>query len=227
LAERRRAEQTLELVVQEKIGLLKEVHHRVKNNLQVIISLLRLEGGRSNHADTKVAFAEMTGRIRSMALLHESLYHTGTFASVDVGEYLDRLTDQIFRAHVVHPGMVQRRSHVGSVQVGMDQAINCGLLVNELISNSLKHGFANECQGVVSVELQPDESGDKWCLKVSDTGVGLPPDFEERRKTSLGLRLVKDLSEQMGGTLTVTSEPGAGVQFKVVFSIKNPGKACS
>lgn len=220
----KRSEENLHSLLQEKTALLNEVHHRVKNNLQVITSLLRLEAGRSAQQDTKEVLREMQGRIRSMALLHESLYRSGIFASVDLGAYIRQLATQAFRAQASRCGAVRLQLDLSPVQVTMDQATPCGLLVNELISNCFKHAFPHEGSGEVRVELQPlSATGDGPCqalLRVSDTGVGLSADFEARRGQSLGLQLVGDLARQMGGI--VQTGPGPGAAFTVIFTVDEP-----
>lgn len=206
---------SLQRALSEKVGLLNEVHHRVKNNLQVIASLLRLEANRSVQVETKSVLGEMQGRIRSMALLHESLYRTGTFASVELGTYLKRLCLQAFRSGTQQTDGVRLVTDLAEVQVTMDQATPCGLLVNELISNCMKHGFPQGRTGEVRVTLMPME--DRQCrLSVSDNGVGLPTDFESRRNDSLGLQLVTDLAQQLGARLVIG--PGPGASFTVIFT---------
>jgi PAS domain S-box-containing protein len=224
ITERKQAEAALESSLREKVALLNEVHHRVKNNLQVITSLLRMEARRSEHPTTKIVLDEMRKRILSMALLHESLYRTGTFASVDLGAYLKELASQSFRASVVRLGSVRLQLEMTSVQIEMDQALPCGLLVNELISNSLKHGFPGGRSGEVRVELQPVDGGPQVRLRVGDTGVGLPVDFEAKRGMSLGLQLVSDLVRQIDGRLEIGPGPGAvfGVTFTPKHSKPNP-----
>jgi two-component sensor histidine kinase/PAS domain-containing protein len=222
ITERKANELALQASLNDKVGLLNEVHHRVKNNLQVITSLLRLEANRSAHAGTKAVLADMQGRIRSMALLHESLYRTGTFASVELGAYLKQLCTQAFRASALQNDGVQLVLDLGAVQVSLDLATPCGLLVNELVSNCLKHGFPGGRTGEVRVALAPvvaaPEAVDahQWALSVRDNGVGLSADFETQRTTSLGLQLVSDLALQLGGTLEVG--PGPGAAFTVVFT---------
>ncbi len=212
---RKQVEALVQASLQEKEALLKEVHHRVKNNLQVIASLLRLEAGRSGQPDTKAVLKEMQGRIRSMALLHETLYRSGVFATIDLGAYLGQISTQSFRTLGSTSGAVQLRLELAPVAVEMDQALPCGLLVNELVSNCFKHGFPDGRTGEVRVELQPVPGGPQWRLRVSDTGVGLPADFADRRDQSLGLQLVSDLAEQIEGTLTVG--PGPEAVFTVTF----------
>jgi PAS domain S-box-containing protein len=220
ITERRRVHQALETSLKEKVALLNEVHHRVKNNLQVITSLLRLEAGRSNQPDTKLVLKEMKGRIRAMALLHETLYRSGNFAAVDLGGYLKQLATQAFRAQ--SNGLVRLNLQLDPVQVSMDLATPCGLLVNELISNGLKHAFPPGRTGELLIELraQPSNRNEppKWRLQVRDNGIGLPADFDERREHSLGLQLVSDLVQQIGGKLVFASEAGTGTTFSVAFA---------
>ena len=219
---RKQAEEALRASLQEKEALLKEVHHRVKNNLQVVTSLLRLESGRSAQPDTKSVLGDMQGRIRSMALLHESLYRAGTFAAVDLGTYLRQIATQGFRTLVTTPGTIQLKLDLASLAVELDQAMPCGLLVNELVTNSLKHGFPGGRTGEVRVELLAIDGGPRGVsLRVSDTGVGMPADFEAKRDHSLGLQLVADLTRQLGGKLEIgAGEPGAGTgaSFTVSFT---------
>ena len=216
ITERKQAEQALQSSLRDKEALLSEVHHRVKNNLQVVTSLLRLEAGRNAHPQTRSVLGDMQGRIHSMALLHESLYRSGTFASIDLGGYLRQLSSQSFRALAVAPGAIQLQLDLASVQVEMDQALPCGLLVNELLSNCLKHGFPDGRSGEVRVELHALDAGRQLRLRVSDTGVGLPEDFESRRSHSLGLQLVSDLAGQLQGTLEIG--PGPAAEFTITFS---------
>lgn len=217
ISERKRIEHELHSSLQEKTSLLNEVHHRVKNNLQVITSLLRLEAGRSSEPDTQVVLNDMQGRIRSMALLHESLYRTGIFASINLGAYLGDLATQAFRAQAVGSGAIRLQLNLAEVQVSIDQAMPCGLLVNELISNCFKHGFTDGRGGEVRVALHYIEGANQIQVQVSDTGCGLPADFEERRDDSLGMQLATDLAGQLGGRLIIGEGPGA--KFGVTFTV--------
>jgi PAS domain S-box-containing protein len=206
--------------LREKTSLLNEVHHRVKNNLQVITSLLRLESGRSNQENTKAVLNEMQGRIRSMALLHETLYRSGIFASADLAHYLKELATQAFRSHLSSNGAAVRLElDLHSVSVSMDQATPCGLIVNELISNCLKHAFPDGRSGVVKISLLPMPEANVVAMLVSDDGIGLPSDFAKRREQSLGVQLVEDLVTQIGGELKIESDRGS--VFKILFSHKN------
>jgi two-component sensor histidine kinase/response regulator of citrate/malate metabolism len=219
ITERKKIELALNKTLIEKEALLKEVHHRVKNNLQVISSLLNLESNRSQQIATTTVLQDMQSRIRTMALLHESLYRSSTFSSLDLGAYLKQLSTQVFRAMCLQTDTVCLKLDLASVTIGMDQATPCGLLVNELISNSLKHGFPEGHGGEIQVQLQQIEGTDQVRLKLSDTGIGLPADFEEKRQHSLGLQLAFDLAKQVGGELAISSTPQ--LSFEVVFTIKN------
>ncbi|QDL52979.1 PAS domain-containing protein [Rhodoferax aquaticus] len=225
------SEEALRTSLKEKDALLKEVHHRVKNNLQVITSLLRMEARRSAVPESVHVLKDMQGRIQSMALLHESLYRTGTFASVDLGAYLGRIATQALQSHQTGDSVAKLSLHMGSVGVGMDQAMACGLLVNELVSNCSKHAFPPDFALTKGAEVRVDlipvnaatvDADAMWCLRVSDNGAGLPADFEERRKRSLGLQLVSDLTQQAGGILDIGNHAAGGAAFAITFKAQAP-----
>ncbi len=220
LTERKIAEAKLQNSLVEKDALLKEVHHRVKNNLQVITSLLRLEEARQQQPGTISVLKNMQGRIHSMALLHESLYRSGVFAAADLGLYLEQLINHSLRALSEKPELIKLRLELANISVSLDQAIPCGLLVNELISNCLKHAFPNGRAGEIKVELQPVAGSPHVRLCVSDDGVGLPADFDSRRAQSLGLQLVYGLAQQLGSKLEIGSGPMA--VFTVSFPVAAP-----
>jgi two-component sensor histidine kinase/PAS domain-containing protein len=224
ISQRKIGQHKLQVALASQQALLKEVHHRVKNNLQVISSLLRLEAGRSSHAPTREVLADMQARIRSMALLHESVYRAGTFASLDLAAYLKQVATQAWRSLQAPGAGVDLRLELDAVQVGLDQATPCGLLLTELLSNALKHGFAAGGSGEVRVTLrrEPGAAADLWCLRVSDTGVGLPADFDARQPLSLGLQLVDSLAQQMGGSLVVGPASETGASFAIRFAALQP-----
>jgi len=213
---RKKAEDALRVSLEEKEALLREVHHRVKNNLQVIVSLLRMEGGRNVDSGTKCVLKEMQARVQSMALLHELLYSAGSFAAVDLGEYIRHVVTHIFRAVVTKTGLIELRLELASVSVKMDQALPCGLLVNELLSNCFKHAFPNDRSGEIRVAVSYDPAKSLVCLSVRDDGIGLPMDFNPVTGKTLGLQLVSDLTRQLNGELVVSTERGA--EFAVTFA---------
>lgn len=222
VTEGKEAEARMRASLREKEALLREVHHRVKNNLQVIASLLRLEQSRTAEPGTRSVLTDMRGRIRSMALLHETLYRTGVFAEVDLASYLRGLVSQLFRSHNEKPAQIHLVLDLAAVNVGIDQAIPCGLIVNELVTNSLKHGFIQDQEGEVRVVLRRESDG-QVRLEVSDTGVGLAADFETKRGNSLGLQLVADLARQLRGRLDIDAGPAA--RFTVMFQADAPTSA--
>ena len=220
VTDRQEGEAALRRALAEQSVLLKEVHHRVKNNLQIMHSLLRLEGGRSVLPETTTVLREMRGRIQSMALLHEAIYRSNSFAGVDLGGYLRQVATQSLRALQTQASAVQLELDLASTRLGLDQALPCGLIVNELISNSLKHGFPGGRGGAIQVTLQLQGCGAALQLCVSDSGTGLPTDFEARCGQGLGLQLVADLAAQLGGRLDIGPAPAA--VFSVTFELTGP-----
>ena len=225
ISARRQAEDALRKSLREKEALLREVHHRVKNNLQVVHSLLRLESGRARDQAAKSVLHDMQTRVKSMALLHESLYRAHSFAAVELGAYLQQVGTQVMRAAAIQPGAVRLAFDLAPAQVTLDQAAPCGLLVNELVSNALKHGFPDGRRGEIRLELQPTRDGIRLRLRVSDNGTGLPADFDLRRSQSLGLQLVSDLCQQLGATLDIGPLPQA--VFTLEFTPDRPAAADS
>ncbi len=219
LQSHKRAEAAVRESLREKEELLKEIHHRVKNNLQIVSSLLRLQASRIDNPVAKHALQNMQNRVRSMSLIHEHLYRSDNMARVDLSAYLKSLCQQLVRTLTANPGDVQLVLDLAPVELEIDQAIPCGLLVNELVANALKHAFPEGSRtGELRVELRPVEGGQGWRLRVADNGVGLPEDFaltSLSHLSSLGLQLVTDLTRQIGGKLEIGSGPGA--VFEVVF----------
>lgn len=214
------ANNQLRSLVFEKEALLREVHHRVKNNLQVIMSLLRLEAERAGQPTTIQVLREMQGRIFAMASLHESLYRSDQLDRVDLSDYIRRVCTQLFQSASIAPSAVRLLFDLEPVYLELHQAIPCGLLVNELVSNSLKHGFPDGRTGEIRVELHAADDGTLQ-LAVSDSGVGLPADFDSRRNGSLGLQLVADLARQLNGVLEVDAGPGAAFSLAFIPVLAN------
>ena len=218
ITERRQAEEWVKTSLLEKESLLKEIHHRVKNNLQIISSLLRLQSDKIDNPVARAALRDMQNRVHSMALVHESLYGSEIFASVDLAAYLRQLCHQLCRALVATPGRIRLHMDMAPVRLNIDQAIPCGLLVNELVSNAFKHAFPEDRSGELRVELQAPANGRGCLLRVSDDGVGLPPDLDLEHLGSLGLKLVTDLVRQIGGRLEIGPGPGAVFEIEFVVS---------
>jgi PAS domain S-box-containing protein len=211
----REAEEGLRSALKEKEILLREVHHRVKNNMQVISSLLRLQASQVADEATRALFKESQDRITSMAIIHEELYRSPDMSTVDMRAYVKNLGRTLCDTYGVRPDRVALKHQVEDVSIAIDTAIPCGLILNELISNALKHAFPDGRRGEVNVSLHGDGEG-AIVLDVSDNGVGLPPGFDIHESESMGLRLVTMLAEmQLEGRVTVEGQGGA--RFKVVF----------
>lgn len=215
ITEQKQVEARLRQTLGEKELLVKEVHHRVKNNLQVISSLLSMQIDLLEDEDSIQALRESQHRISSMALIHERLYSHGNIADVDFAEYTETLVQELFHAYGKQAQHIYKSLDLAPVPLNIEKAIPCGLILNELVTNALKHAFPSG-RGTLSVTLksQPNE---RISLCVSDSGIGLPEDLNLRDSKSLGLPLVEVLARQLGGVLHVQSKPGA--TFTVEFPI--------
>src|SRR5680860_477298 len=208
--ERARAEEQMRASLAEKEVLLKEIHHRVKNNMQVISSMLNLQMGRIQNPRTREMFRDAQNRIKSMGLIHERLYQQHTLARVEFADYLRQLVGHLLRSY--RTGAVTLDLKADDVSLDIDSAVPCGLIVNELVTNALKHAFANGRAGVLTVTLRAADAGaedDRARLMIADDGPGIPAGFDLRTATSLGLQLVVDLTEQIGGSIEWKSANGA------------------
>jgi two-component system, sensor histidine kinase PdtaS len=219
ITQRKQAEQQIKASLQEKEVLLKEIHHRVKNNLQVICSLLNLQSGYIRDAEALALFRESESRIRSMAMIHEKLYQNESLSRVDFAEYLASFSSLLFTTYVSNPTAVRLATRLDPVFLDIDTAVPLGLIVNELVSNSLKYAYPEGRSGIVELTLRagPD---DQYTLSVRDQGVGLPTGFDVNKTGTLGLHLVNILSAQLGAALSVESN-GDGTVFELTSKI-NP-----
>jgi two-component sensor histidine kinase len=215
IAERKRAEEQIKASLKEKEVLLKEIHHRVKNNLQAISSLLYLQSKGVKDKEALEMFQDGQNRVRSMALIHERLYQSKDVARVDFAEYVRNLANYLFCSYGVHSNVIQLKVNVEDVFLGIDTAIPCGLITNELISNSLKHAFPGGRGGEIRIELCADNDR-QLNLMVSDNGVGFPNDLDFRETESLGLQLVNTLVEQLEGTVEL--DRSGGTAFEITFT---------
>lgn len=211
VTERKRAENEAR---QAREMYLKELHHRVKNNLQVISSLLFLQSTYTVDPATLEILKESQSRVKSIALIHEKLYRSPELTKIDFAEYVRDLVTDLFRTYGVNQGAVAVRMQVESMSLEIDTAIPCGLIINELVSNVLKHAFPAGRTGHVAIELSP-VAPKEYVLTIHDDGVGLPKGYDWRTSTSLGLKLVVDLTRQLDGKLDVGVENGT--TFRVKF----------
>jgi len=196
----------LERRVQEKDLMLSEIHHRVKNSLQVVSSLLRLEAARIQDPLIGDMLQTTQNRIRSMALIHQTLYQSRDFARVDFHAFLQSFLPTLVQSYSIHPERISLAFHVAEVCLPIDAAIPCGLIVNELISNALKHAFPNGGTGTISIEFK-QQSDNHASLTVEDDGIGIPEDFVLEDSETLGIQLVYMLAGQLGGSVQVESKP--------------------
>jgi two-component sensor histidine kinase len=201
----------VEASLQEKEAMLQEIHHRVKNNLQIISSLLNLQSQQIEDERMLTVFADSRDRVQSMAIVHETLYHSPNLDRVDLGEYIRSLTSYLMRAHRGSTGRVSLKLDVADVSLGVDSAIPCGLIINELVSNALKHAFPEGSESEIYVGLHVEQP--RLILEVRDNGVGLPSDIDVHDPRSLGLQLVNTLVQQLEGTLQADSRQGTTFRF--------------
>lgn len=203
----------LEQALEEKDMLMKEIYHRVKNNLMVISSLLNLQSRYIKDEEARGIFKESQERAHSMALIHERLYRSTDLKHIDYGDYIRTLTRDLFRTYVADPSRINLELEVEDVMIDINTAIPLGLIINELVSNSMKHAFPGDETGKITVKFSEDD--DICTLEVSDNGVGFPPELELGKTDSLGLQLVTSLTQQIGGELELERSPGT--TFRITF----------
>ncbi len=231
ISERKEAENQLQRSLEEKEILLKEVHHRVKNNLQVISSILNLQSSFSWDQATLDILKESQNRVRTMSFVHESLYRTKNFSSIELADYIKTLTQNLFHSYQIEPGKITLDLDIDeSIYLNLDRAIPCGLIINELVSNALKYAFPNDRKGTVRIAMHrcqtatPEQEGtvpdgeerqetvssrpEKLELLIEDEGVGLPDQIRDGKKETLGLQLVESLCDQLDGSLTIHNKNG-------------------
>jgi PAS domain S-box-containing protein len=214
LTELRRTEETLKASLAEKEVLLKEIHHRVKNNMQVISSLVDLQADDAKDPAMRSIFQDVIYRVRSMALVHEKLYQSTDLARIDFADYAQSLLGYLWQAQGAENG-IQLGFKMESVFLPVNAAVPCGLILNELFSNALKHAFIGRDRGKVTVSL--NNQGEKVCLGVRDNGTGMPPEIDWKKARSLGLRLVQMLARQLNATVEVVNM--RGTEFMITFEV--------
>ena len=212
------SELRLRALLAEKEVLLKEIHHRVKNNLQVVMSLLRLQSRQIADVQAMSALRDSRQRVEVMALVHELLYRTNNVARINAEPYFRQLGSQLIRIYEMKPDQITVTVTATGLHLSLDQAMPCGLIISELLSNSLKSAFPDGQRGVIGITLHAT-SPDMLTLKVWDTGVGLAPTAELARPLSLGMTLVQDLARQLHGTAVTTSE--SGVTTTITFPLRD------
>ena len=198
-------------LLNQRETMLREIHHRVKNNMQVMSSLLSLQSRTASNPEISRILEEDQNRIQSMALLHEILYQSEDLATVDFAKYVRRMAEHLFRSYGVDQRRIRLRAELETVGLELDDAMPCALLISEVISNSLKHAFPDGRQGEVAILWQRHPAS--VSLVLSDNGVGMPGDIDWASSRSLGLRLVRALAEQLRAGLEVRSHGGTEVRL--------------
>ena len=223
IAQRRHAEEAARHAREKEI-LLQEIHHRVKNNLQIITSLLRMQSRAVQDPALSEALRECQNRVASMALIHDKLYRARDLARVSFGEYVRDLTNNILTSYALPARSVRVRLDIDDLSLSLDCAVPCGLILNELMSNCLKHAFPVGHSGTVYIGLHA-EGEEELCLVVRDDGVGLPADVDLGRTSSLGWRLIRALVEQLGGVVRCQTTGGTSVEIRFARQNAPPDEA--
>lgn len=213
ITERKRAEEEVKASLHEKEVLLKEVHHRVKNNLQVISSILNLQSSYVKDEGTLEILRESQNRIKSMSFIHENLYQTSDLSEIDFSDYVSNLSTNLLHSYQIHQGRVKLVQDVEQVMLNLDQAIPCGLILNEIVTNAFKYAFPDKREGEVRIVLREIEG--MITLTMGDNGIGLPEGFDYENSETLGLQLVTILTDQLSATMDI--ELSAGTNYTLAF----------
>jgi PAS domain S-box-containing protein len=214
ITERKVMEEQIIRSLEEKEMLLKEIHHRVKNNLQAVAGLLNLQAEMIRDEDTLKSFKENEARILSMALIHEKLYQVEDSSRINMGDYVMTLMDRLVHFHSTSPSKVKVRVRAAKVTLNLDTIVPVGLILHELVSNALKYAFPGSREGAIRVSLSKRKDG-TLSLKVADDGIGLPEDVDVGKSKSLGMMLVKSFADGLSGTVKVNRKEGTA--FTITF----------
>jgi PAS domain S-box-containing protein len=214
ISDRQQADEQIKASLREKEVMLREIHHRVKNNMQIILSLLRIQSRTVKDKGTREMFKQSQNRIRSMALIHEALYKSGDLAHIDIADYISRMTTHLLSIYREDLGEVDVKQEAEGIFLDINKAIPCGLIISELVSNSLKHAFPDKREGKVLIRMTKRNKG-KYSLIVKDNGIGFPEDLNFRATETLGLQLVTDLVLQITGSIRLKKTEGT--EFTVKF----------
>lgn len=218
ISDRKKYENTIETSLKQKDLLLKEIHHRVKNNLQIISSLIKLQSAHVNDKEIHSLFAESQNRIKTMALIHEKLYRSTDISVIEFYDYIKNLVNSLYSSYGISIDRVKPVIEFRSIYLDIDTAIPCGLIINELISNCLKYAYPDMRKGKISIDLMELNDSD-YVMVIKDDGIGIPESVDFGNTNSLGLKLVKILSEQLGGTAELIRNNGS--EFRISFSRSN------
>jgi len=216
--ERKKAEELVRLSLREKEVMLQEIHHRVKNNLQVISSLFSLQNRFVRDMETSKLLRDCQSRIKAMALVHEKLYQSETLAHIKIKEYISDMTSNLLSFHELDPAKINLTLDIDNITLDVNTAIPCGLILNELITNSLMHAFPGDRKGIIHISARLKDK-DEITLIVSDNGIGLPEDIDVSTIESLGLIIIETLINQLNGNIEI--DRSNGTKFHIIFRRKN------
>ena len=218
VTEQKLREEAISTALKEKETLLHEIHHRVKNNMQVINSLLKLQSNNIENEQTKEILKDSQSRVYAMSAVHETLHGSESLSEIDLLSYLSKITTSIFQTYSTDSRRIELNSDINNSPIILNQAYPLGLIINELISNSLKYAFPDEREGEINVSLKKQDK--ELELTVMDDGIGMPDDFDWKNTKSLGLKLVRTLVEnQLDGSIEM--ESNNGTKFTIKFKIDN------
>ena len=213
ITDRKQLEEQLKKSLQEKDMIIKETHHRVKNNLMIISSLLNLQSRHIKDKETVDILMESQNRARSMALIHEKLYQSSDLKRIDFGEYIESLSKELFHTYAANPSIIKIKSNVEPISLDINTAIPLGLIVNEIVTNSLKHAFPEGQEGEINIDFHPNNNYYEFTVK--DNGIGFPTDLDFQNTNSLGLQMITSLTDQIDGKIELNK--GHGTEFKITF----------
>ena len=214
ITERKRAEEHILKSLKEKDVLLNEVHHRVKNNMNIIISLLRLQSAHIKDEAMKMIFQDCQSRIRAMAHVHEKLYQSKDFTSIDVTEYIKSLAGELFHLYHINVNKIDYKVETGDISLSLESLIPCSMIINELLSNSLKHAFPDASKGIINISLKRINE-DEFELIYMDNGIGIPESIDLNSSETMGMQIVESLVEQFRGKVEIYRDGGTEFRIKL------------
>ncbi|MGC9516221.1 MAG: sensor histidine kinase [Methanomicrobiales archaeon] len=215
LTKRKLMEDELKKVMSKNEMLLKEIHHRVKNNLQIISSILNLQSFYLTDKKSLEALTDCKNRVRSMGMVHEKLYQSGDFAKIEVKDYIESVALEIFKSYALNPEQIKVKMEIEDISLDINQSIAIGLIVNELLTNSIKYAFPQK-KGNIEIKISK-KGDDKISMLIQDDGIGFPADFELVKSETLGLQLVNNLVSQLDGEITL--DRSSGTKFIIEFPL--------
>jgi len=211
ITERDNYQKAIEKSLQEKDILLAEIHHRIKNNLQVISSIVQLQAYYINDEYTLAILNDTITRIRTISLIHQILYETKDFANIDLNDFIDSIIKNLYNTYNINPEKIKYKIKINNIKLDIKKIMPFSLIINELVTNSLKYAFPDDRDGVISINLSFEN--DKFNLIVSDNGIGLDKDIDLNNITSLGLRLINELGKQLNAEIQIVNDNG----FKIII----------